>query len=220
VPHKTIAFDIISEIDPAAQQIGAVNTLKRLAAGYTGYNTDGYGMENGIKEELNQSLSESDVYLLGAGGAGRAAAVQCLYSHCSRLTIFNRNQARLQTLLSDLAPLSKAQDIEVIGRSTEKTDFTFPENALVINSASLGLKTEDPLILPASSFSTPIKLFDMIYNPPRTRLMETVEAVGGGAANGLSMLVHQGAKALEIWSDSEVPSDTMQQAAIAALNNS
>ena len=76
VPHKEIALGLIESVDPNAVEIGAVNTLKRESIGYRGFNTDGYGLAKGIEEDLSASLTGSDVAILGAGGAARAAAVR------------------------------------------------------------------------------------------------------------------------------------------------
>ena len=67
VPHKVIAFDLIKTIDPSARPVGAVNTLRWQPDGYEGFNTDGYGLALGLREDLQANLSGADVILLGAG---------------------------------------------------------------------------------------------------------------------------------------------------------
>lgn len=218
VPHKEIAFPAVASIDPAAQPIGAVNTLKRQETGYAGYNTDGYGLAQGIKIQLDREIAGSDFILLGAGGAARAAAIQALQSGCASLTIVNRNQDRLQQLISELAPIASAANIPLQALAPNAID-SLPQNALLVNATSLGLKPEDPTPIPESKIPQNATCFDMIYNPPTTALMKAVIASGGQAGNGLAMLVHQGAKSLSIWTGAEAPADIMQAAANQALQS-
>lgn len=217
VPHKEIALPALPHVDPAAQEIGAVNTLKRIETGYAGYNTDGFGLAAGIRKELGRELTSSSVVIIGAGGAGRAAAVQALRSNCRSLTIVNRNPERLASLIDAVTPIARERSIPLTGKSPKASDLEIPDDALLINATSLGLKADDPLPMPAKALSASISLYDMVYNPPRTALMQTVESLGGKTANGLSMLVYQGVRALEIWSDQTVNPDTMDRAARDAV---
>ena len=113
VPHKEIALPVIEKIDDSASCIKAVNTLLKTASGYDGFNTDGYGLKEGIRLELGLELKGSRIYLLGAGGAARAAAALCIQEGCAALSIINRNQDRLSNLISDLKPLAKAAKLEI-----------------------------------------------------------------------------------------------------------
>ncbi len=216
VPHKEIAFPAVDGIDPAAQPIGAVNTLKRHQTGYAGFNTDGYGLAQGIKLQLQREIEASDFVLLGAGGAARAAAIQALQSRCASLTIVNRNQDRLARLVADLSPIANAADIPVRALAPASID-ALPEGCLLVNATSLGLKRDDPTPIPVDKLPAKSSFFDMIYNPPSTALMRAVAEKGGQASNGLTMLVHQGARSLSIWTDTIAPADTMQEAAEKAL---
>ncbi len=212
VPHKIIAFDRVAAVDPAARPIGAVNTLRRTSAGWHGYNTDGYGLATAIHETLDRQLTGSHILLLGAGGAARGAAVECLQRGCASLTIVNRTQANLDALLAQLSPLAGNSLI---------TGTTFapnpPAGALIINATSAGLKPTDPLPVDLAALPSPAAVFDMIYNPPETPLLAQARSLGIPAANGLGMLVHQGARALEIWSDAAVPVDAMRAAVHSAM---
>ncbi|MEO7598509.1 MAG: shikimate dehydrogenase, partial [Opitutus sp.] len=96
VPHKVLAVDHLAGIDPAASEIGAVNTLRWTERGWFGHNTDGYGLATGLSEELDLSLSGSSIILLGAGGAARGAAVECLRQQCASLWIANRTPENLR----------------------------------------------------------------------------------------------------------------------------
>lgn len=217
VPHKIIAFDRVASVDAAARPVGAVNTLRWSERGWQGFNTDGYGLASAVRETLARDLAGSPVILLGAGGAARGAAVECLQRGCASLAIANRTPENLTTLLQTLNPLAGTTLVRGFSPAAPPADL--PTGALVINATSAGLRESDPLPIDLSALPRPAAVYDMIYNPPQTPLLRAAEALGLRFANGLSMLVHQGAKALEIWSGipAERTAPTMAAAARAAL---
>jgi shikimate dehydrogenase len=198
VPHKIIAFGRVAFVDPAARPVGAVNTLRWSESGWEGFNTDGYGLASAVRETLARELAGADVLLLGAGGAARGAAVECLQRGCASLAIANRTPENLATLLETLRPV--AGTIPLRGFSPAAPPSDLPAGALVINATSAGLRDSDPLPIDLATLPRPAAVYDMIYNPAQTPLLRAAAAAGLPFANGLSMLVHQGAKALEIWS--------------------
>ncbi len=216
VPHKVLAVGQVIVVDPPARPIGAINTLRAEAGGWHGFNTDGYGLASALREELGRELAGASVILLGAGGAARGAAVECLQRGCAALWICNRTPGNLEFLLSQLRPL--AGDIPVNGFSPAAPPANLPAGCLVINATSAGLHPNDSLPIDLTSLPLPAGVYDMIYNPPQTGLLVQAASLGIPAANGLSMLVHQGARALEIWSGSTVPVGVMHAAAHAALS--
>ncbi len=213
VPHKVLACELVATIDAAAQPVGAVNTLRWGEPGWHGSNTDGYGLASAVRETLGRELTGAPVLLLGAGGAARGAAVECLQRGCAALWIANRTAANLDALLTALQPLAGL--VPVRGFAPEAIPEDLPAGAIVINATSAGLHAADPAPIDLPRLPRPACVFDMIYNPPRTPLLRAAEALGLPAANGLAMLVHQGAKALEIWSG--VPATTTASAMHAAL---
>jgi shikimate dehydrogenase len=214
VPHKVLAFDLVAEIDPAARPVGAVNTLLWTAAGWRGFNTDGYGLSTALRSTLGCELAGRPVLLLGAGGAARGAAVECLQRGCSILRIFNRTRANLETLLAQLRSVAGPIPLHGFDHFTSagqpEAYFSFaaafttpggaaPGEGVLINATSAGLRADDPAHIDLRQLPRFAAVYDMIYHPPRTPLLRQAEALGLPQANGLSMLVHQGAKALEIW---------------------
>jgi shikimate dehydrogenase len=203
VPHKIIAFEHVAEVDPGARPIGAVNTLRWSERGWQGFNTDGYGLTAAIRECFGRDLAGAPVILLGAGGAARGAAVECLQRGCSSLQIVNRTRENLDALLAALAPI--APGVPLAGFSPSALPATLASGALVINATSAGLKETDLLPIDLATLPRPSAVLDMIYNPPQTVLLQAAARLGLPGANGLTMLVHQGAKALEIWSGVSAP---------------
>ncbi|MFA5265921.1 MAG: shikimate dehydrogenase, partial [Opitutaceae bacterium] len=164
VPHKVIAFAHISQIDEAAQPVGAINTLHSIADGWKGYNTDGYGLAAGLREEMGIDLADADVIIVGAGGAARGAGVECLQQGVRSLWIANRTSAKTDILLAALTPLSK-RHAALRGFAPAHPPADLPSGAVVINATSAGLKSEDPAPIDLTRLPSPRAVFDMIYNP-------------------------------------------------------
>jgi len=217
VPHKVLAAGLVAGLDPEARDAGAVNTLAWDRSGWLGFNTDGHGLAAAIREDLGLELRGATIVLLGAGGAARAAAARCLRSGCAALWIMNRTRSRLDRLLAQLGPLAGATPIGAIAPGAAGAGL--PAGALVINATSAGLRDSDAAPADLGAFPGVAAVYDMIYNPPRTRLLAQARQLGLPHANGLGMLVHQGAKSLEIWTG--IPSSrtapAMRAAAAKAL---
>jgi shikimate dehydrogenase len=215
VPHKSLAVAHLAASDAFVRAAGAANTLNRAEGGWNGANTDGYGLAVAVREQLDLPLTGARVILLGAGGAGRGAAVECLRARCAELWIGNRSQHTLSTLIDELRPLAGKSALAGFDLSRPPADL--PASALVINATSLGLKAADPAPLDLAKIPRPAACYDMIYRPPQTALLRQAAALGVPHANGLSMLIHQGARSLEIWTGATVSVPVMQAAAHHAL---
>jgi len=219
VPHKVIAVDCIAQIDEAARPAGAVNTLVRTAHGWRGHNTDGHGMSAGIRADLAKSLPGSHVILLGAGGAARGAAVQCLQEGVASLTIANRSNPNLEALIADLTPVRRGATRLNGCLFPDLYKAVTPEGGLVINATSSGLKPDEAAPVDLARLPRPSAVYDMVYSPPQTSLLKEAAALSIPHANGLSMLIHQGARALSFWTSlpETALSPHMDQAARQAM---
>ena len=215
IPHKVEVLGLLEDLDSNAKIMGAVNTLILRGQKWYGYNTDGYGLEVALESVLGCKFQDSQVLILGAGWAARAAAVQALLSGASKVHVHNRSSRSLNQLLDILHrefSTSRATGSTVDNLAEEEF---LSNDWIVINATSLGLKKEDPtpLFFNPSRFGENSVFYDMIYNPKQTLFLAEAEKSGLKNANGLSMLVHQAAKALEIWTDKEISSKAMLQAA-------
>jgi shikimate dehydrogenase len=220
VPHKAMVVPHLDFKHARVEEAGAANTLKLTEQGWHGYNTDGAGLSDALREDLAVSLAGTHVVLLGAGGAARAAAVECLRSGCASLWIGNRTQVTRESLIAGLkkSPAFALQpDRRLEGFDPKNPPTALPAESLVINATSLGLKPDDASPLNLEKIPRPAKVFDMIYRPSQTALLRQAAALGVPHANGLSMLVHQGAKSLALWTGETAPVEIMNQAARVAL---
>jgi len=227
VPHKLLALEMVDKLDESAQRWGAVNTIRfeaRDAQGQwrplaqfagtipdeiqaKGFNTDADALARALREELDwQLLPGAGVLLLGAGGAGRVAALKLASEGAGILFLVNRTIAKAEAMAAEIRQRFPRQEVTV-GYPKNKVD-------MVINATSLGLQPEDDLPFDPKQFSLQQSrgVYDLIYRPAETPLLQAAKAAGCRAANGLGMLLHQGAKALEIWSDKPAPLGVMQRA--------
>lgn len=210
VPHKLLAVDLVDELDESARTWGAVNTVRFEAAGgetiARGFNTDAEGIARSLREDLGLELRGAKVLLLGAGGAGRTAALKLAAEGVSELFQVNRTAAKAAAVAEEIRQRHAGVRVEV-GYPTAEVD-------LVLNATSLGLKPEDALPFGAGQFDLrrARTAYDMVYRPAETSFLKAAKAAGCRAANGLGMLLYQGAKALEIWSGQPAPVAIMRRA--------
>jgi shikimate dehydrogenase len=170
IPHKVDVLAQLKQVSPSAQLMGAVNTLQAQKHGYSGFNTDGFGLEQGLRQDLDQALTDCDILLLGSGGAARAAAVHCLERGCKHLHIANRNPERLARLLEQLTGTGRRDAVTC--SSLKALPQAWAPKGLVINATSVGLAAGDPSPVDLRQLPPAWKVYDMIYNPARTPLLQ------------------------------------------------
>lgn len=219
IPHKAEVFSAVDEMTDVARRIGAVNTVVIDGDQLVGHNTDAPGMRRAIREAFSIDLTDLRVMIVGAGGgAGKAAAVQCAMDHCERLVLVNRTVAKAQALAGELRDLMTDPG-KLEGPATRLVAIPWEERAmerelsqidLIINATSIGMKRSDPDVIPERLIEPSHLVYDMVYSPARTRLLAHAEASGAKSANGLGMLLWQGAMAFEFWFNREAPVEAMR----------
>ncbi len=219
IPHKAAALAAVDEADDYARRAGGVNTI--VVAGektLRGFNTDGPGLLRAVREEFSVDLRDLRVLILGAGGgAGRAIAVQCALENCERLVLANRTLEKARALAAELAPFFRsdrlvgpADRIEAIPHEEAALRSQLDQTDLVINASSLGMSRSDPPVLPPALLTANLMVYDTVYAAGDSRLVGDARAAGARVANGLSMLLHQGALSFEIWFNRPAPLDAMR----------
>lgn len=211
VPHKLLAMDMVDALDDSAKTWGAVNTI-RFEADATGkilargFNTDADAIVRSLQEDLGLKLQGARVLLLGAGGAGRTAALKLATEGVASLALMNRTRSKAEQIAMEIQKQFPAVQVTV--------DYPKGDVDLVLNATSLGLKAEDALPFDETSFALKQArmAYDMIYRPAETPFLKAAKAAGCRTANGLGMLLYQGAKALEIWSGQTAPISVMRAA--------
>ena len=225
VPHKLLAFDMVDVLDESAKTWHAVNTVRfegRVKGGAWkplhelgdaasekvrthGFNTDADAISRSVREELGIELGGSRVLLLGVGGAGQVAALKLASENVRELFLVNRTHSKSASVAAEI----RRRHPEV------KVHLEYPrgEVDLAMNATSLGLSPDDPLPVDEKQFTLrqARAVYDMVYRPAESALLQAAKAAGCRVANGLGMLLYQGAKALEIWSGKPVPVEVMRQ---------
>jgi shikimate dehydrogenase len=228
VPHKLLAVEMMDALDETARAWGAVNTVRFEAQNQNGvwrplreftdttgvkvrahgFNTDADAITRSLREDLQVNPSGASVLLLGAGGAGRTAALKLASEKVGRLYLINRTASKAASVADEIR-----QRFPHV-----RTTLGYPGASdavdLLINATSLGLNQADALPLDTTAFdlSKARAVYDMIYRPAETPLLRAARSAGCRLANGLSMLLYQGARALELWSGQEPPIEAMRLA--------
>ena len=210
VPHKILALDVVDEVDAAARKLGAVNTIVVEAGKLRGFNTDGYGFSKAIKEDFDMTLKGKRILILGAGGAGRAIAVQCVIEGAAKVIVANRTQSKAQSVVADAG-------VEAVELTSRELARALTQVDLLVNATSVGLKPGETLPLPPDALTPHLAVYDTIYRPAETQLVQQANAAGAKVANGLSMLLHQGAKSFELWTKHKAPLVVMRRALRAVV---
>jgi shikimate dehydrogenase len=214
IPHKLNALADMDEVDEDANRAGGVNTIVVGAGGHLkGSSTDGAGLVRALKEQFNVEVQDLRVLVLGAGGgAGRAVAKQCAFSGARRLILINRSPEKLQPLHDTIIESYPRERLFICPWEEPTLAAALDHADLVVNCSSVGMKPGDPSPIPAALLSRGHLLYDTIYTAERTPLMLAADQAGARSANGLSMLLHQGALSFEKWFDRPAPVDVMRQA--------
>lgn len=219
IPHKFEALDAVDVIDPLAQKLGAVNTLAIRNGQLFGYNTDGPGFLRSVQEAFAAEVKDLRILIIGAGGgAGRAVAVQSVLAGCKSLLLANRTECKLQPLLTELHQCANGQaSLQTCSLDAHDLAKRLSTVDLIINATSLGMKAEDKALLPAGCLESRHLVYDMVYraNEP-TDLMQQAKAAGAKQADGMCLLLHQGAISFEHWFDQPAPIEAMRTGLLAA----
>ena len=227
IPHKAEAVSQMHDLTPVARRTGIVNTvlIDEEDGRLIGHSTDGPGFERAIRECFSADLRDLRILILGAGGgAGRAVAVQCAMERCERLVLVNRTAAKAESLAAELDEFF--HDARVSGPGDRLEAVPWEETALerqldnidlIVNATSLGMKRTDNALLARHLIQPHHLIYDMVYSPPRTRLIADAEDAGARAANGLSMLLWQGALSYEFWFNRSAPVEEMRRGLLTAL---
>jgi shikimate dehydrogenase len=212
IPHKPAALRLVHSVDASARRAGGVNTVRVRADGtLEGHSTDGEGFARAVQECFGTKLAGLRVAVLGAGGgAGRAIAMQCAWEGAATLALLNRTAEKAAALAADIT-----RDFPQC-RVACTDERALAECDLIVNCTALGMCAEDASPVRAEMLRSVHLVYDTIYTAARTPLMKAADSAGAKSANGLAMLLHQGARSFEIWFEREAPIEVMRAALLAA----
>ena len=217
IPHKIEVIPLLDEILPIAKSVGAVNTVKRIDDRLVGTNTDVAGfLEPLQKIEIN--WAETPALILGCGGAAKAVLAACLELGCPMIHVVGRDPKKLKKFHGNMT--SQLRDYNLRVHPWTSLPHLLEIAGLVINATPIGMGSDphtpitelEMSLLPSQAIA-----YDLIYTPRPTRFLQLAAARGLTAIDGLEMLIHQGAIALEFWLDRPVPIEIMRQALLSKI---
>lgn len=195
MPHKEAALLAVDQVDPAAQRIGAVNTIVVAEDGsLDGSNTDAFGFIQALHEGApDLDVGAGPAVLVGAGGAAKAIAVALLNAGAPELVVLNRTGARAEALAESLAVAGVT-----VGDWEERADRLADAN-LLVNSTTQGMQGQPPLDLALDDLAAGAVVMDAVYTPLLTPLLAGAQARGNTIVDGLGMLLHQARPGFAAW---------------------
>jgi len=210
IPLKEKALEIVKPTE-LAKKIGAVNTVD-FKNGIMGHNTDGLGALKAL-EGSGVYVKGKTVLLLGAGGAARAIAFT-LATEGAIVTIANRTAERAISLARDAGNAGK-----ISGCGLEDLKSLIQNSDILINSTAIGMTPKvTETIVTSEMMHRDLVVFDIVYNPLNTRLLQEARKAGARTIDGVMMLVYQGAEAFRIWTGKTPPIHVMEKAVRARLS--
>ncbi len=217
MPHKVSIIPLLDSLDPLAEKIGAINTVVNDNGQLRGYNTDGPGVLQAFLERGIEPVGR-DTVILGAGGASRAISY-ILAQRGVKLTILNR---KLELdWAEDIAKFIRkdlSTEVRVMELTNEHLEVALSRADILINATSVGMSPDrEQSLVPMKLLHDGLFVFDVIYSPPKTRLLREAEATGCKTISGVDMLAWQGVLCFEKWTGQPVPLEMMRQEVIKIL---
>jgi len=215
IPHKVTIIPFLDELDPLAEKIGAVNTIANDNGMLTGYNTDAAGFLQALLERGIEPKGRN-VVILGAGGASRAISF-ILAEKGAHLVILNRLLERAEELAGRLSMVFHGE-VTALGLVEENLARVLEGANILVNATSVGMSPNiSGTPVPFNLLKPALVVFDIVYNPIKTRLLREAEEVGAKTVSGVDMFVWQGALAFERWTGVKAPLELMRAEAIKQL---
>jgi shikimate dehydrogenase len=204
-PHKEAIIPLIDDVVPEALGIGSVNTVVNDSGRFIGYNTDILGIERSLSR-YRDAIGGNACLILGAGGAARSVAHVLAHKFKPQaITFWTLFPEQGHALVNSLD--TNAVRFHVAEYTTEALEAGLKSCALVVNATTVGMypKVHESPVHDQGLLTSRHIVFDLVYRPLKTRLLAQAEAAGAAAIGGLTMFVHQGAAAFQLWLGREMP---------------
>ncbi|MCM8757591.1 MAG: shikimate dehydrogenase [Candidatus Omnitrophica bacterium] len=210
IPYKEKVLEYLDWKSEEVKTVGAVNTILVERNNYLkGYNTDGIGFYHHLRYGLKFNPKGKNVLILGAGGASKAISNQLAKKGIKTILIYDIDKEKSKNLAKDINlkfKSCKAEDVDFL------KNVQFKDIDLLINATPVGMKKEDPCLVKKEMLHKGILVYDLIYNPAQTKLLNLAKEVGARFSNGLGMLLYQGMFSFEIWTKKRAPKEIMEEA--------
>ena len=187
IPHKTEIMQLVDEVNPRANLIGAINLVMSSKGNIIGNNTDWYGFVLSLKKN-KIDITQKEVILLGAGGVSKGIIFALKQQGVAKVHLFNRTIEKISQLCDEIIHPHKISELENI----------IQRDSIIINCTSVGMNTSDSLI-DAGLLSKSQTVIDTIYTPLKTKLIVDAEKIGGRTMTGLDMFIYQALASQDLW---------------------
>jgi len=207
LPHKEKIIKYLDELSEEASIIGAVNTIVNDHGKLIGYNTDAHGIIETLLP-YKDKITGTKVTVVGAGGSARAV-IYTLLRHFKpeEINIINRTHQKADTLANDFSLKMRYDSFHTFELFPPDNVKTLSSSRLIVNSTTMGMfpDIDDTITDIEASFNENQIVFDLVYNPTKSKLLRTAEMEGAKIVGGLKMLIAQAAKSFELWTGVEMP---------------
>ena len=213
IPHKQTIISFLDEVSPDAKLTGAVNTVKNENGKLWGFNTDVGGFLRAIREDLDFSPEGNTLFLIGAGGAARAVLSAFCMNGGAVVYIADIIQAKAIELANQFKANFQNIAIETVAPDDQNIlKQKFGEADILVNASPAGMDGVGSHDIPLTSLNKNAVVYDLVYKPPNTKLLNDAKELGHKASGGLTMLLYQGAESFEIWTGERAPVEIMKKA--------
>jgi shikimate dehydrogenase len=218
IPHKETIIPLLDEVTDLSRVIGAVNTVVNQEGKLVGYNTDGAGFMESLKEDAKYDPKGERVVVLGAGGASRAVSVMLAENGAQSITLADIKEEKARQL-SEYIRSYFGIDCSFASPESKDLQRAIDKAHILINTTPIGMHPN----IDQSPLSEKLRLrskllvYDLVYNPSQTKLLKQAKEEGCRTCSGLGMLVRQGALGFTLWTGEEAPLEAMHKAAKKAL---
>ena len=213
IPHKERIVDFLDELSDSAKIVNAVNTVVNENGKLHGFNTDVDGILKTL-EDYKDEINGNMVTVIGAGGAARSVIYTLINNfNVEKINIVNRTVEKAESLKDYFTSKMLFEKIKTYELAPPDVINVFAESKLIINASSIGMSPEEddsPTSI-VESFNSNQIVFDLVYNPRKTKFLALAESQGATILNGLKMFVEQGAKAFELWTNEKMPTEKISE---------
>ena len=220
IPLKVPITLFLSGVDNVANVVGSANTIKVMDdSSLYGYNTDVYGFVEAIPEDIRKEIENSEVAILGSGGAARAVGVGISILKAKKIDFYARNIINASEMVSALRenfPKVQMNCKQIEGlKDLSKYKMLINTTPIGMRSKAMGLSPIDEDVVKTMDKNSVV--YDIVYNPLKTELIKYAKKHEIKTIQGLDMLIYQGAKAFEIWTGKKPDTQLMKIAALEAM---
>jgi shikimate dehydrogenase len=208
IPHKEKIYKICDHLSKSAKLTKAVNTViitkdKKIF----GHNSDVDGFINNLKNNSNFQFKEKSAFIIGSGGAARAIVYGLIKNGVKNIVINNRNEDRVKKLISDFSDFLQKENVKIEYMNKNNFEKNLNNCDILINSTSLGMKNQDELQINLEQINGQAIIYDIVYNPLYTKLLDEAKKRNLKIITGIGMLVEQALIGFEAWYGKKVENE-------------